>query len=410
MLFGAVMVFSCLRFISNGWIYTQYVEPSIHFPYMGFEWVVSLGSPGMEILFAVMTLAALGIALGAFYRVSAVAFFLTFTYVELIDKTFYLNHYYYVSLLALLMCLVPAQAAWSVDRWRTPSRFPTSVPQWTLDVFKLQTGILYVFAGIAKLRVEWLVDAMPMRLWMPASDTVPVIGSLMNIGWMPWAFSWAGMLYDLSIPFLLLYRPTRWWAYATVIVFHITVGLMFPIGVFPLLLIAMTLVFMVPTEMSTPPSTSSPLSVRYSKLAPLLIVFFCIQLLLPFRYLLYPGNMLWTEEGFRFGWRVMLVEKAGTATFTITDRKTGRAGTVDNALFLTDHQERMMSYQPDMILQYAHALHDHFVGKGLSDPRVTADVWVTMNGQPSRQLVDTSVDLSRQTLGFHRNAWVLLHD
>ena len=79
MLFGAVMVFSCLRFISNGWIYEQYVKPSIHFPYTGFEWVVTLGQPGMEILFAVMTAAAFGILLGAFYRVSAVVFFLSFT-------------------------------------------------------------------------------------------------------------------------------------------------------------------------------------------------------------------------------------------------------------------------------------------------------------------------------------------
>ena len=406
------MIISCVRFVLLGWVQTQYVEPAFHFPYYGFEWVVPLGSPGMEILYAVMTLAAIGIAAGAFYRSSAILFFLTFTYVELIDKTYYLNHYYYVSLIAFLLCLVPAQAAWSFDQWRHPDRYPSSVPQWMLDIFKLQTGILYVYAGIAKIRPEWLIDAMPMRIWMPANDTLPVIGPLMTIPWMPWAFSWAGMFYDLTIPFFLLWRRTRPIAYVTVLVFHTMVGMMFQIGVFPIVLMAMTLIFFVDrsappgTRHQAPGTTSSLLSARSS----LLIVFFTLQLLIPWRYLLYPGKMLWTEEGFRFGWRVMLVEKAGTATFTVTDRMTGYSGVVDNTQFLNRHQEKQMSFQPDMILQYAHMLHDHYKAEGVADPIVTADVWVTMNGAPSKQFVDPEVDLSRQTLGLHRNSWVLPYE
>ena len=406
------MIISCVRFILLGWVRTQYVEPTFHFPYYGFEWVVSLGSPGMEILYAVMTLAAIGIAAGAFYRTSAITFFLAFTYVELIDKTYYLNHYYYVSLIAFLLCLVPAQAAWSFDQRRHPERYPATVPQWMLDIFKLQTGLLYVYAGIAKIRPEWLIDAMPMRIWMPANDTLPVIGPLMTVPWMPWVFSWAGMFYDLTIPFFLLWRKTRPLAYVAVIAFHTMVGMMFQIGVFPIVLMAMTLIFFVDrpalpgTRHQAPGTTSSLLSARYS----LLIVFFALQLFIPWRYLLYPGKLLWTEEGFRFGWRVMLVEKAGTATFTVTDRESGRSGVVDNAQFLNQHQEKQMSFQPDMILQYAHMLHDHYQAEGVADPIVTADVWVTMNGAPSKQLVDPNVDLSRQTLGFHRNSWVLPYE
>lgn len=404
------MIVSCVRFILLGWVRTQYVVPTVHFPYSGFEWVRSLGSPGMEMLFAVMTLAAAGIALGAFYRTSAITFFLAFTYVELIDKTYYLNHYYFVSLVAFLLCLVPAQAAWSVDRWRDPERYPTTAPQWMLDIFKLQIGILYVFAGIAKIRPEWLLDAMPMRLWMPANDTLPVIGPLMTIRWMPWVFSWAGMLYDLTIPFFLLWRRSRPFAYATVIVFHTMVGMMFQIGAFPIVLMAMTLIFFV--DRPAPPSArhQAPGTSLLAARSSLLITFFLLQLLIPWRYLLYPGNLLWTEEGFRFGWRVMLVEKAGTATFTVTDRHTGRAGMVNNREFLNDHQEKQMSFQPDMILQFAHFLHDHYQQHGVHDPIVTADVWVTMNGAPSKQLVDPAVDLSRETLGFHRNTWVLPHE
>jgi hypothetical protein len=37
--------------------------------------------------------------------------------------------------------------------------------------------------------------------------------------------------------------------------------------------------------------------------------FIAFQLLFPFRYLCYPNELFWTEEGFRFSWRVMLMEK-----------------------------------------------------------------------------------------------------
>lgn len=401
-LFGLTMVISCVRFMLLGWVDDQYVQPTVHFPYTGFEWVVSLGSPGMYLVFAVMTAAAVGILLGAWYRVSAVVFLLTFTYVELIDKTYYLNHYYAVSLVAFLLCLVPAHRAWSVDARRTPTLAQATVPRWTFDIFLFQLTVVYVYAGLAKINEAWLIDAMPLRIWMPAHDDLPVIGPLMAIPWMPWVFSWAGMLYDISVPWFLMNRRTRWFAYAAVVGFHTVTGMMFQIGVFPLVMMAMTLAFFVPR-----PATVAATKPRIGVVHVVAGVFVVFQILIPWRFLLYPGNLYWTEEGYRFSWRVMLVEKAGTATFSVTDRQTGRTGIVDNRMFLNEHQEKQMSFQPDMILQFAHVLHDHYQRAGMSDPIVTADVWVTMNGQPSRQLVDPTVDLSRERLGFHRNAWVL---
>ena len=125
---------------------------------------------------------------------------------------------------------------------------------------------------------------------------------------------------------------------------------------------------------------------------------------------MYRPDFFWHEEGYRFSWRVMLVEKAGTATFTVTDRITGNSGYVDNRQFLNAHQEKQMSFQPDMILQYAHMLHDHYEEQGMNDPIVTAEVWVTMNGEPSRLMVDPKRDLSRERLGWHENDWVLVRE
>jgi len=139
----------------------------------------------------------------------------------------------------------------------------------------------------------------------------------------------------------------------------------------------------------------------------LLSVYILLQIGLPFRYLLYPGKLYWTEEGYRFSWRVMLMEKAGITFFYVKDAKTGRRGEVVNSQFLTPFQERMMQTQPDMILQYAHYLHDVYQKQGVNDPIVTVESYVTLNGSGSRLYIDSTVDLSKQEDNFSSKKWIL---
>ncbi len=404
-IFGTVMVISCMRFAWLGWIKEQYIDPVMHFPYAGFEWVVSLGDPGMYVLFGVMTLAAAGIALGAWYRINSMVFFLTFTYVELIDKTYYLNHYYFVSIAAFLFCLVPAHRMFSVDVMRRPQLRAETMPRWVLDVFKLQIAIVYLYAGLAKINHAWLIDAMPLRIWLPAQSDLPLIGPLMTLEWLPWVFSWAGMLFDCSVPFLLWNRRTRPLAYMAVVMFHVITGMMFQIGVFPLVMIAMTLVFFEPGARVRSQSVNSLTIARPVTL--ILALHFVLQVLLPWRFLLYPGDLPWTEDGYRFSWRVMLMEKAGTAEYSIRDGATGRVGYVDNREFLNAHQEKQMAMQPDMVVQYARFLRDEYVRRGVERPHVTADVWVTLNGAPAQRMVDPDRDLSADQIGIGASSWVL---
>jgi hypothetical protein len=139
----------------------------------------------------------------------------------------------------------------------------------------------------------------------------------------------------------------------------------------------------------------------------LLAGFIVLQVFLPFRYLLYPGKLFWTEEGYRFSWRVMLMEKGGITFFYVKDPKTGRKGEVINSEFLTPLQERMMQTQPDMILQYAHYLHHVYQNRGMSDPIVTVECYVTLNGSGSRLYIDSTVDLAKQQEDFSHKKWIL---
>jgi hypothetical protein len=139
-----------------------------------------------------------------------------------------------------------------------------------------------------------------------------------------------------------------------------------------------------------------------------LCVHFLLQTLIPLRFLLYPGTLFWTEEGYRFSWRVMLMEKSGTTWFYIKDPATGRKFQVNNGKFLTPYQERMMETQPDMMLQYAHILAAAYKERGIANPEVTVESYVTLNGHGSRLFIDSTRDLAseKETWFKHKN-WIL---
>src|ERR1700733_3607505 len=183
MAFGAIMLFSTIRFIAKGWVYQFYIAPKFYFPFYGFEWVKPLPAIATYMVFALMAIACLFILIGLFYRISITVFFICFVYTELIDKTYYLNHYYFVSIITFLLMLVPAHRYFSVDVIRRPSIKVTQVPSWTINIFKWQLLVIYFCAGLSKLNYDWMIQAMPLKLWLPANAGLPLIGPLLTKTW-----------------------------------------------------------------------------------------------------------------------------------------------------------------------------------------------------------------------------------
>lgn len=443
-LFGFMMCFSIARFYLNGWIDDLYIQPKFYFTYLGFEWIKPLGESGMYLLFSLIFISSFFIMLGLFYRISAVMFFLSFTYVELIDKTNYLNHYYFISIVAFLMCFLPAHRYFSIDTKLFPSIKQTQVPRWTIDSIKLQLGIVYFFAGVAKINYDWLFEAMPLKIWLPArAGDLPVIGFLMDEVWIAYLFSWFGCIYDLLIPFFLLNKKTRPYAYFFVIAFHVLTWSLFNIGMFPFIMIVSTLIFFDsefhqkiidklsfgwsfsnpkskiqnPKYLLPRPSSPVPFPNFTSRLIlPLFLLHFSLQILLPFRYTLYPGKLFWTEEGYRFSWRVMLMEKGGVAIFHVGDESFDGEIEIMNSDYLTPVQEKMMSTQPDMILQFAHHLRDEYKDKTIiikgkkfvfKNPKVRVESYVTLNGSGTREFIDPNVNLAKLENNLAHRNWVL---
>ncbi len=363
-----------------------------------------------------MGIAAIGIALGAFYRWSATLFFLSFTYVELIDKTNYLNHYYFVSIIAFLLILVPANKAYSIDAWRRKTQ-DFYVPAWSIHIIILQLSLVYFFAGLSKIQADWLLEALPLKIWLPSRADTPIIGPLLDFKVTAYFFSWFGAFYDLTIPFFLLWKRTRLFGYLTVIAFHFMTAALFQIGMFPYIMVVSTLIFfsedfhkklwnkLFPIngiQLVEPSISKSSVLLKY-----LLFFYFSLQILLPFRYVLYPGKLFWTEQGYRFSWRVMLMEKVGYTQFTVNIPEKKKAFEVFPHQFLTPVQEKMMNTQPDMILQFAHFLRDKYKAEHKAKVEVFVESYATINGKGSRPFINPEVNLATIKNSYQHKNWVL---
>jgi len=420
--FGLMMFLSIIRFWSKGWIETLYLEPYFHFSYYGFEWIKPLGG-FTYILFIICGLSALCVSLGYKYRFSIITFFLSFTYIELMDKTTYLNHYYFISVLSFLMIFLPAGKHFSIDNIKEKRSYK-KIPKWSIDSLIILISIVYICAGLAKINSDWLLKAMPLKIWLPSKYDIPIIGNyLLQQEWVHYLMSWAGMLYDISIPFLLLYKRTRLFAFILVIVFHLLTAVLFPIGMFPYIMIVNSLIFFDSKVhnkiIALIKKTISPFK-RYNLekiekykydnskiITSIIISFLIIQLIFPFRFVLYPGTLFWNEEGYRFSWRVMLMEKMGYTSFKIVDRVSNKYFYVDNKDFLTPFQEKQMSFQPDFIIEYAHFLGNHFTLQGHKNIEVYADSFVALNGRRSKRFIDPNINLMKEKRSLNHYSWII---
>src|SRR5262249_14954286 len=109
-----------------------------------------------------------------------------------------------------------------------------------------QIGLVYTCAGLAKAQPDWLLHAQPLRIWLNARTELPVLGQLFAQPWAAPAMSWAGFLFDATIAGWLLLRRTRPWAFCAVIAFHVLTRTLFPIGMFPVIMVLGALVFFEP--------------------------------------------------------------------------------------------------------------------------------------------------------------------
>ena len=351
----------------------------------------------MYLLFVALGILAVFILLGFYYRLSAILFFLIFTYTFLLEEARYLNHFYLVSLVSFILIFLPCDRLLSIDSCLHPKRRSTTVPAWTLWLLRSQIAIPYFYAGVAKLNSDWL-QGEPLRMWLAARTDFPLIGSYFTQEWMVYFLTYGGLILDLFVVPFLIWPRTRLAAFLATLVFHLMNVRLFSIGIFPWFMIGATLMFFSPsfprfvlrergmgnreqgvlsvsaTGMEEEGLSKIKLSTRQYLTLTLLGIYLALQLLIPLRHHLYPGNVNWTEEGHRFAWRMKLRTKRGEGQFVVAAPEEGKIWLVDPEAYLTSWQARKMLGQPDMILQFAHYLAQEKQREGYENIEVRATV------------------------------------
>ena len=405
--FGFILAYGMLKYFQHDLIWTCFQEPRLLFTYRGFDFVKPLPGYGLNVLFLIIATSATCIALGFRYRLAATVFFFSFTYMFLLDQSWYLNHFYLICLLGFLLPFLPAERAFSIDALRSKKIRSDTTPRWVLWLLRLQIGIPYFYGGLAKLNPDWLTGE-PMRTWLAARTHIWMIGQFFQEEWCVYAFSYGGLLYDLFVIPLLLWKRTRIPALIFSVMFHVLNHFMFNIGVFPWLMLAATFVLFPPFDLSRLRFWKKTTRTESELLAKpelrtvfqlpsfgkwMLYGFLTVQLLLPFRHFLYPGDVAYSREGHCFSWRMKLNTRECDLKLFVhhTD---GRVDPVKMYEWVSLAQTKGFR-NLDQIQQLARAIRKHYEAIDKQPVQVKGTATVTVNRRKPFDLIRDDVDLSR---------------
>ena len=331
------------------------------------------------------------------------------------QKSSYNNHYYLLILISAFMTIFPAHHFLSIDSQRKPGLKKNYMPSWVRWSIIAQLFIVYTYAAIAKVYGDWLDFSMVALLMSGRSDYY-LIGSLLQEPWLHKVIAVSGILFDLLIVPALLWKPTRKLAFFISIIFHLFNSIVFQIGIFPYLSLAFTVFFFEPETIRSiffkrkvfykdgglhVPSYKSVLLMGFG-------IYFLIQLLLPVRHYFIRDEVLWTEEGHRLSWRMMLRSRRGKVNFKVVNTKTGNSTIVDVNKYLSKKQKPKVASHPDFAWQFAQYLKKEYAEKGEIVAVYAKNSKISINGRPYRPFLDPEVDLAHEEWNyFEHSQWIL---
>ncbi|HET8753023.1 MAG TPA: HTTM domain-containing protein [Salinimicrobium sp.] len=412
--FGALLAIEAFGAIFTGWVKRAFIDPEFTFNFIGFDFLQPIPGNGMLWYYAILGLLGIFVMLGWKYRFSMFMFGLMWAGVYLMQKSSYNNHYYLLMLLCFLMVLLPANRYFSIDAWKNPSIKKISMPRWVWLLLVLQLWLVYTFAAIAKLYPDWLDGTLP-RILMAAKKDYWLVGDFLQQEWVIYAITYFGLCFDLLIIPLLLWKKTRIFAFLASIFFHLFNSFIFHIGIFPYLSLAFILFFFPAKSIHQYFLSKKPFLDKQEIRVPsyrkpliiFLFVWFLVQFSLPLRHWFIKDDVLWTEEGHRLSWRMMLRSKSGKIKFYVVDKAEKDTIEVDQTKYLTARQRRAVAAKPDIMWQFAQRLEKEYAEKG-KDVSVYVDSKLSVNGRPYAQFIDPNVDLAAEKWKqFRHHDWIL---
>ncbi|MEN1784197.1 MAG: HTTM domain-containing protein [Bacteroidota bacterium] len=412
--YGILVCCEAFGAIATGWVRRTFIEPKFTFSFIGFEWLQPLPGDGMYYYFVLMGICGILITLGYKYRFSAFAFAILWSGVYLMQKTSYNNHYYLLMLLAFIMGFLPANANFSLDAKRNPKIQRDWMYNWVRWFIIAQLFIVYTYASVAKLYSDWL-DFSIIEILMQRKKDYWLIGELLQEKWLHFGMAVFGIVFDLLVVPALLWKPTRKLAFGLSVFFHLFNSYVFRIGIFPYLSLAFCLFFFDTKTVrkrflkrkDSPELPDIALPKRHQFVIGAMGIYLLIQVLLPLRHHAIVDDVLWTEEGHRLSWRMMLRSRSGHATFRVVNKDTKATQTINLQDYLTKKQRRKIGCYPDYIWQFAQHLKKEYAAKG-EEIQVFVTCSAKVNAGDYHTLIDPNVDLaSVPWKHLSHNEWIL---
>jgi hypothetical protein len=412
--FGLLIALEAWGAIATGWIKRTLLDSDFNFHFIGLDFLQPLPGYGMYYYYGIMGLLGIFVMLGYRYRLSILCYGILWAGVYFMQKSSYNNHYYLLLLLLGLLACMPANRYLSLDVWRRPELKRFSMPQWVYIVIIAQLWIVYTFGAIAKLYPDWLDASVPGML-MRARSHYWGIGDILQEKWTHYIIAYTGVIFDALIIPALLWRRTRKSAFVLSIFFHLFNSIVFQIGIFPYMSLAFTLFFFPAEIIQRIFLPKKPFYAEKELILPknrkftqvIFLIYFIFQIGLPLRHWFIKDNVLWTEEGHRLSWRMMLRAKSGRINFEVIDKKTQERIPVDRKDMLSPKQQRAVAVKPDMIWQFCQFLKQKFAKEG-HDVSIYVDCKVRVNDHDYETFIDPEVDMAAAKWDyFWHNEWIM---
>lgn len=421
--FGLLMMVECWGAIATGWVKETFVDTTFTFNFIGFDWTQVFLGETMYVIYGIMGLMGLLIMLGAFYRPVIVIFFLLWALTYFMQKSHYNNHYYLIMIVSFLMIWMPANRFHSLDASMNSSLRAQSVSKWNYLVFQILVGCVYIFAALAKLTPDWLNNHfLPLRLessakWFENKFGVNLFSDMLRTRELADFLAYAGIAFDLLIIPLLLFKPTRTVAFVLALFFHLFNSLTLHIGIFPYFALALCIFYFQDREIKNiflPFKTRNVMDERVL-ISPVkkrlvlwfLLIFTALNIYLPLRHHFIEDDVLWTEEGHRMAWRMMLRSKTGQGEFE-TQLPDGKIVRESIHKHLRPHQINDLKTKPDMIWQFAQKLKADYERKGIAPVKIFYKGKVKINDGFYYDFLDPKTDLSAEKWSyFGHQDWIL---
>jgi len=391
--------------------FVDYIQPISEFYF--FHWLIN----PMFILSIIMLTANIGMLINKIARISTFIFLCCFSYFWLLDKGYFNNHYYFISIICFLIILTNQNNPFNQNNY---------VPRIQLVALQAMIIIIYFIAGLNKLTPYWLIDMQPVTHILETKHNLtghkflinPITISMMTYG---------GLIYDLCIGFLLLIRPTKIFAFLLVILFNCINYFLFrdvgEIGAFPLIMISTLTLFISPKKWGEV-FKINPFNEKYFFHNPIkdliIISFIIIQCIIPFRHLLFSGYVDYNGIGQRFSWRMKTMYKephtTGGIAFDVHVKKNQNKQKIAHFnlsniedfsnkydmpnMYLTNKQKTALFYYPDMIPKFCSSV-EKILKKRLSkeihgdfDIIINANCKVGFMGRSPKETINYNVDLT----------------